>query len=381
MPGYSRGPISRSPPNEPRPTRSPTVIGLAVVDFGGPRADADLVPFLTRLFEDVLPGPGPLKRFAAPLVARRRAEAVREAYRRIGWSPLVPTHERQVAALRARLPASLPVASGMMFTPPEMDDAVRTLAEAGVDRLVVLPLFPHYSLATTGAAFGFLWEALGRAGHQDWPIRWIPAYPEHDAYLDAVADTVRTGVAATPGDPADPVHLLFTPHGLPLSFVQGRGDPYPDHVRATVRGVLARLGWTGPAHLGWQSRVGPSAWLTPSTPEVLASLARSGARRVCLVPVSFASEHIETLHEIDHEYRELAAQLGLHHFGRAPALSDHPRFVDALAALVTEAAADLGRYHCVRCLLPKQIEHRSRPACPNCRFVTPPWLRDFRGPP
>lgn len=354
------------------------MIGLAVVDFGGPQREAELVPFLTRLLADVLPGPRPVKEAMAPILARRRAATVGPNYERIGWSPLVPTHARQVAALRAALPPDLPVASGMMFTAPEMDDAVRALLGAGVDRLVVLPMFPHYSLATTGAAFGFLWEALVRAGRADLPIRWIPAYPEHPAYVAALADTVRQGLAATPGDAADPVHLVFTPHGLPVSFVQGRGDPYPDHVRTTVRATLAHLGWTGPAHVGWQSRVGPVAWLEPSTPTVLDAIARSGGRRVCLVPVSFASEHIETLHEIDIEYREHAHAVGIPHFGRAPAIGEHPRFVEALADLVREATADLSRYACVRCLLPKTEAHRKRATCPNCRFSFPPFLREFR---
>jgi ferrochelatase len=174
------------------------------------------------------------------------------------------------------------------------------------------------------------------------------------------------------------VHLVFTPHGLPVSFVQGRGDPYPDHVRTTVRATLAHLGWTGPAHVGWQSRVGPVAWLEPSTPTVLDAIARSGGRRVCLVPVSFASEHIETLHEIDIEYREHAHAVGIPHFGRAPAIGEHPRFVEALADLVREATADLSRYACVRCLLPKTEAHRKRATCPNCRFSFPPFLREFR---
>ncbi len=354
------------------------MIGLAVVDFGGPQGDAELVPFLTELLTDVLPGPRALKDVVAPLLARRRARTVGPNYAQIGWSPLVPTHRRQVDALRARLPADLPVASGMMFTAPTMDEMVGELLRAGVDRLVVLPMFPHYSLATTGAAFAFLWEALERAGRTDLPIRWIPAYPEHPAYLDALADTIRTGVAATPGDAADPVHLVFTPHGLPVSFVQGRGDPYPDHIRTTVRRVLAQLDWTGPAHVGWQSRVGPVAWLTPSTPDVLAEIARGGGRRVCLVPVSFASEHIETLHEIDIEYRELAGHLGIPHFGRAPALGAHPAFVEALADLVRTASVDLQRYSCVRCLLPKPTSHREQRTCPNCKFTFPPFLRGFR---
>lgn len=352
------------------------MIGVAVLDFGGPQGPDELVPFLTNLLTDVLPGPLPLKRLVAPRLAASRAKLVGPNYAQIGWSPLVPTHRRQVDALRAELgPDAPPLASGMMFTPPTMADAVAALRDAGVDRVVALPMFPHYSLATTQAAFSFFFEALGAAGWAHAPVRWIPAYPEHPEYVEALASTIRKGIEATPGPADEPVHLVFSPHGLPVSWVVDKGDPYPDHIRATVRAVIRHLGWTGPVHLGWQSRVGPVAWLTPSTPEVLDAIAGAGARRVCLVPISFASEHVETLHEIDIEYREHAHRAGIPHFGRAPALGTEPAFVRCLAALVREAAGDLARYECVRCLMPKPEAHRRRAGCPNCRFSNPPFLR------
>lgn len=365
-------------------TPTPKKLGIAVLDFGGPQGEGELVPFLTNLLNDVLPGPAAVKGLVAPAIARRRAKVVGPHYASIGWSPLVPTHMRQVAALREALGAALgdvpPLASGMLFTPPTMDDAVAGLRAAGVDTIVALPMFPHYSIATTQAAFSFLREAMVRAGVADLPVRWIPGYPEHPAYVEALAATIRAGVAATPGDPADPVHLVFTPHGLPVSWVVDRGDPYPEQIRASVRSVIRHLGWTGPYHIGWQSRVGPVAWLTPSTPDVLDAIAASGGRRVCLVPISFASEHIETLYEIDVEYREHAAKIGLTGFGRAPALGTEPAFVRCLADLVQTAIGSLDRYECVRCLMPKPDTHRRRASCPSCRFTFPAYLRDGRAP-
>jgi ferrochelatase len=352
------------------------MIGVAVLDFGGPQEEGELVPFLTNLLTDVLPGPMWLRRLAAPGIARSRAKRVGPNYQTIGWSPLVPTHRRQVAALREALGAECPpLASAMMFTAPTADQAVAELRSAGVDRIVALPMFPHYSLATTQASFSFFHEALVRAGMGDLPVRWIPGYPEHPLYVEALASTIRQGVEQTPGDPAEPVHLIFTPHGLPVSWVTRRGDPYPDQIRATMRAVIRHLGWTGPFHLGWQSRVGPVQWLTPSTPDVLADVARAGGRRVCLVPISFASEHIETLHEIDIEYREHAHHVGITDFGRAPALGTETGFVACLADLVQGAARDFDRYHCVRCLMPKDDAHRRKEKCPNCRFEFPAYLR------
>jgi len=318
--------------------------GIAVLDFGGPQRAAELVPFLTALLEDVLPGPHWLKRLVAPRLARARAKRVGPQYAAIGWSPLVPTHRLQVAALREALgPGAPPIVSGMMFTPPTMDDAVAGLRAAEVDRIVVLPMFPHPSLATTRAAFGFFTAALGRAGLGGLPTHWVEGYADHADYVAALAATIRVAVAATPGPVEEPVHLVFSPHGLPVSWVERRGDRYPEHVQRTVDAVLAVLRWTGPVHVGWQSRIGPVRWLEPSTPQVLGTIARAGGTRVCLVPVSFVSEHIETLYEIDVEYRRLARELGIPHFSRAKALGTEPAFVRCLADLARAGLARLDR--------------------------------------
>lgn len=350
--------------------------GLAILDFGGPTGPVELVPFLEKLLADVLPGPPALKRFLARRIAPARARLVQPNYETIGWSPLVQTHRLQVAALAERLgPEAPPMASGMLFTPPTMREATRALREQGVERIIALPLFPHYSFATTGAAFAHFWEAMRAEGMTGLPVHWIGAWFDHPLYIDALAATIREGVARTPGE--GELHLVFTPHGLPLSFVR-KGDPYPEQIRETARRVIRRLEWTGPWHLGWQSRLGPVKWLAPSTPEVLDRLAREGAKRVCLIPVSFAAEHIETLHEIDIEYADHARDVGIPHFGRAPALGLEPAFIACLADLVQQALAGFGQQSCVRCLHPRPIAVERRPGCPNCRFQTPDWRRESR---
>jgi len=354
-------------------------IGVALLDFGGPQGPDELVGFLRELLTDVLPGPKWLRATAAGFIAPRRAKSVGPNYEMIGWSPLVPTHMAQADALREALGDDAPpIASGMQFTPPTMDQCLDSLVARGVDRIVALPMYPHYSLATTGAAFNFFFEALERRGMKDTPVHYVPAYPEHPAYIEALAETIRKGVAALDGPDEEPVHLLFTPHGLPISFVE-RGDPYPQHIRATVRAVIRELGWRDPYHIGWQSRVGPVQWLTPGTPEVMRRIKDAGGRRICLVPISFAAEHIETLHEIDIEYREEADHMGIEFYGRAPALGLEPRFIDALADLTRDAMASFDRYSCVRCLIPKPEAHRRRPKCPNCRFAFPDWAREGWG--
>jgi len=356
-------------------------VGLAVLDFGGPTGPEELEPFLSALLEDVLPGPAAIKRVVAPRIARRRARIVGPNYEMIGWSPLVQTHRQQVDALAAELGDDAPpMASGMMFTDPSMKQCVEELLAHDIDGVIALPMFPHYSIATTQAAFSFFWDALREAGAAHLPVRWIPAYFDHPDYVEALANTIRAGVAAMDDDAPDdsPVHLVFTPHGLPVSWVQKRGDPYPEQIRASVRAVIRELGWTGPWHIGWQSRVGPVQWLVPATEDVLTDLAGRGVTRVCMVPISFAAEHIETLHEIDIEYREEATHAGIRQFGRAPALGLEPAFIRCLADRVRDAMATRPSLSCVRCLEPKAQAWRRRGACVNCRFSLPPYLADSR---
>lgn len=357
------------------------MLGVAVLDFGGPQGREELLPFLTNLLTDVLPGPMAIRSMVAPRIARARAAKVLPNYEAIGWSPLVPTHRKQVDALRALLeaemgPSAPVIASGMMFTPPTMDDAVAELLSKGVDQIVAIPMFPHYSLATTQAAFSFFYDALVRKGRKDLPVRWMPGYPEHPLYIEALVGTIREGLAATPGDPSEPIHLVFTPHGLPISWVTDRGDPYPEQIRASVRAAIRAMSIEGPYHIGWQSRVGPVRWLSPSTEEVIDAVAKAGGKRICMVPIAFASEHIETLHEIDIEYRDHARKVGVESFGRAPALGLREPFIRCLADLVREGSRSFHRYECVRCLMPKDDSHRRRPSCPNCRFRLPAFLRE-----
>jgi len=352
-------------------------LGIAVLNFGGPKGPDELVPFLTELLADVLPGPMLIKKVAAPYIARSRSKLVGPNYEEIGWSPLVDVHDQQIAALKEELQEDIPLASGMMFTPPTMASCVAELLEQGVDTVIAISMFPHYSLATTHAAFSFFHQALVDAEKPDLPVHWIPAYFDHPDYISALAATIREGVDQIGGD--GPIDLLFTPHGLPHSFVH-RGDPYPDQIRESVRRVIEVLAWTDPWHLGWQSRVGPVKWLSPSTPDMLERLAASGRQRVLLVPISFVSDHIETLHEIDIEYRELAEKAGIEHFTRAPALGLQPDFIRCLANRIKDARKRIDQYRCVRCLHPKGDEHRTRAGCTACHFQTPAYLRESRYP-
>lgn len=345
--------------------------GLLVINFGGPQSEAELAPFLEELFMDVLPLPDLFKRFAAGRIAKARVGRVAPSYAQIGWSPLVPSTREQVDALRDLLgPEGPEVAMGMMLSPPSLRTAVRDLLDRGVDSIVALALFPQWSFATSGAAFDRLDDALEAEGVRDLPLHRVPAFFGHPGYVRALAKTIQRGLENLPGD--GPVDLLFSPHGLPLSLLR-RGDPYPEQVRITVRAVLEELQWDGPAHVGWQSRVGPVKWLEPSTEHETKRLGKEGRQRVLVIPVAFVGEHIETLHELDIELAAIARESGIPHFGRAPALGMEPIFIECLADLARQGIARFGKDSCVRCTLPITPGY-VKGRCAACRFVPPQHL-------
>lgn len=345
--------------------------GVALLNFGGPRTADEVEPFLYNLFADrdviQLPVGRRIQERIARRVARRRAPEVTHQYEAIGYSPLVPVSLRQADALRAALRGRGflgPLAVGMRYTAPWTRDAVAELKAGGVDSIVALALYPHYSIATTGSSFNDLTRCLVAAGMGDVPVHHVPAWFHHPGYLSAMAARIRAGVEALGGD----VHLLFSAHGLPSSYVR-KGDPYQGQVQETVRSVLRELRWGGGASLAWQSRVGPVRWLAPSTEGALAALGAAGVTTLLVVPVSFVGDHIETLYEIDVTYREVARAAGITRFALMPPLDDHPDLVACLADQVQGALR--GERVCVRCALPREDAWHYARRCPDCHFRKP----------
>jgi protoporphyrin/coproporphyrin ferrochelatase len=194
---------------------------------------------------------------------------------------------------------------------------------------VALTLYPHYSMATTGSSAGELSRVMKRRGVK-LPLERIDVWYDHPGYLDALA--LRAKEALARFAPDSPPTLLVSAHGLPKHFIEA-GDPYCEHIRITMEGVLARLPKL-PHVLGYQSRVGPVEWIGPTTDEVIRTLAHDGVKDVLVLPISFVSDHIETLYEIDMLYADQARALGITNFRRVESLNDFPPFLDALAGLV-----------------------------------------------
>jgi ferrochelatase len=247
-----------------------------------------------------------------------------------GRSPIRLLTERQAraleAALRPEIEATCVIA--MRYWHPFTAEAARALDALPLDRLVLLPLYPQYSFATTGSSLKE-WHRLW--SRNELPVSVIREFYAQPNYVQAV--TEKIAISLTHFDSPDEVVLVFSAHGLPQSFVE-RGDPYERQVQETVRLVMARGGWPNRQLLCFQSKVGRQRWLEPSLRDVVQQLAAEKCRQVLVCPISFVTEHIETLHEINIEEREVAVALGIEQFEMVPAVGDSPKFISALAELV-----------------------------------------------
>jgi len=319
---------------------SKTKLGVVLFQLGGPDSPEAVEPFLYNLFCDPdiinFPLAWMARRPLAWWIARRRAQVVRDHYNAIGGqSPIRLLTERQARKLEAALAGEFDVRCwvAMRYWRPLTGQAAAAVRAASLDRLVLLPLYPQYSFATTVSSLKE-WERVYRPAADGPAVRVIDEFHTHPLYIQAVAERIATSL--THFDKPGEAHLVFSAHGLPLSLIE-RGDPYQRHVQETVGAVLACGGWPNEHTLCYQSRVGRQKWLEPSLHDTIERLARQGERHLLVVPISFVTEHIETLHEINIETRAEALSAGVQQFEMVPAVGDSPRFIRALEDLVRSA--------------------------------------------
>lgn len=311
--------------------------GILLLNLGGPQRLEDVRPFLVNLFSDrqiIRLGPPWLQPILARIIAWRRAPKSMANYRRIGGgSPILEKTREQARALEGALAGDGDFVARpcMRYWHPFADRVLGEMVAAGAGELIALPLYPHYSIATTGSSLADLHRANARLGF-DLPVREIHDWPTAADYVACLAGRIEEGLAGFDGEP---VELLYSAHSLPVQFIT-EGDPYVDHLQQTIRAVEKVTGKEG--RLCYQSRSGPVEWLGPSTPEVIRETAARGGKNLLVVPLSFVSDHVETLYEIDIEYRQMAEELGLR-FAVTRALNDDPQFIAALRRLVLDACA------------------------------------------
>ena len=312
-------------------------VAVVLFNLGGPDSPAAVRPFLYNLFKDpaIIGAPALIRYPLAAFISTTREKTAQANYAIMGGaSPLLPETRAQAQALEAVLAEAHPrdeirVVVAMRYWKPFADEAARAVAAFRPDEIVLLPLYPQYSTTTTASSladWAKAWRGPGR-------VRTVCCYPTATGLIEAHVKRI-TETWDKAGRPSG-LRLLFSAHGLPEKVVAG-GDPYQAQIEATAAAVAARLpqfpDWT----VCYQSRVGPLKWLGPATD---AEIRRAGAeaRGVIITPIAFVSDHVETLVELDHEYAEVAKDVGCAPYLRAPALGIEPAFVETLARAVATA--------------------------------------------
>ncbi|WMT58079.1 ferrochelatase [Truepera radiovictrix] len=358
-------------------TRGPT--GIVMMNLGGPKNLDEVQPFLLKLFEDREIIQLPAQNVLGPFIAKRRTKSVQDNYRDIGGgSPILKWTREQGEGMCRRLDAMSPETAphkfyvAFRYIDPFTEDALRAMHEDGVTRAVAFTQYPQFSCATTGSSLNEVWRAARRLGLQS-AFQWsvIDRWPTHPRFIEAMTETVKQGLEQFSERDRDDVVIVFSAHSLPLSVIN-RGDAYPAEVGATTHEVMKRLGYAYEYLISYQSEVGPVPWLGPSTETVIEELGHKKRRNVLVVGIAFTSDHIETLHELDIEYGELAHKVGITNYKRAPALNGLPLFQDALAEIVYEhlqsgeACSKMYGFRCPGCVNP-QCRNILNPVAPYKR--------------
>ena len=304
-------------------------VGVMLLAFGGPDSLDSVEPFMERLMQGRRPTPEIITR-------------AKEKYRLIGGkSPLLEITQGQADALEIKLnkicgeSCKFKTYVGMRYWYPFIEEATEQMVSNGITKAFAISMSPHNSQASTGA---YVEEINRIVSEKNLSIRieMIEGMYKNPTFIEAVAEKINSALGRFPKNKREDIQLIFSAHSLPVSYIEA-GDPYVEELSETVQYLLKRLGpvsW----HIAYQSKgTIPGAWLSPTVEDVLREIAQNKHKEVLLVPVGFASDHVETLWDLDILHKKQAEDLGLK-YERSDALNDSPKFIEALASMVLEAA-------------------------------------------
>jgi ferrochelatase len=317
-------------------------IAVVLFNLGGPDSKEAIEPFLKNFFTDpnIIRLPLFLRTFIAGRIAAKRSK--REAgvsYGELGdKSPLLENSQAQAALLEHHLNADgktdNKVFICMRYWHPMAPEVAQAVKDYDPSHIVLLPLYPQFSTTTTRSSFQ-AWDAAGDDIDLMIPTSVICCYPFEDGFINASADNIKTVYETALRETGKKPRLLLSAHGLPESVIKD-GDPYQWQCEQSAARIAAA---TGIENLDWQicyqSRVGPMKWIQPSTEEALHKAAADNVP-VIILPHAFTQEHVETLVEIEIEYRHVATKIGVPGFYRVPTVSTHPAFIEGLVKIVQE---------------------------------------------
>ncbi len=320
------------------PSAKEEKIAIILLNLGGPDCLKAVKPFLFNLFYDpaIMALKNPLRWLAAKSISSKRAPIARKIYQKIGGkSPLLAQTRQQAAALEATLKAEegryYKCFIAMRYWYPFAEETVEEVKKFNPDRLVLLPLYPHYSITTVGSSL-IDWQCKAQQAGLNIPYRVVKDYADEPGYIAAHVAMIREKL--TQVDHPEEYRILYSAHGLPEKIIAA-GDPFRLRTEASCRAIQQQLGH--PDHvICFQSRVGPLTWIKPYSDD---EINRAGAdgKSVIVVPISFVSEHSETLVELDMDYREIARQAGVKDYIRVATVGCHDSYISALAKLTRDA--------------------------------------------
>lgn len=304
---------------------------VVILNLGGPDSLEAIEPFLYNLFSDrdIFKLPFGQKLFAK-VISSRRAPKVSKEYELIGGkSPINEWTEIQRKMLQEKLQTydeNIRVFTAMRYWNPLTKEVAEKIKAQNFDRIVLLPLYPHNSISTTGSSFNE-WDRCFTATNEK--VLRVDNYRTNSSYIAAINERIDKTILRFPEEVRKEIQLVFSAHGTPVSMVKN-GDPYSHHIKETVDKVMEERNYTHPHHLCYQSKVGPVKWLTPATDTMIEDLANAGKKHLLIIPISFVSDHVETSFELDIEYRHVADQFNIENYIVMEGLNDSKLFIEAL---------------------------------------------------
>ena len=329
------------------PSKSSASRAVVLLQLGGPDSLDAVQPFLHNLFVDPdiidLPGAFLFRRALARFISTRRAPKVQELYRNIGGrSPILSETQKQAESLKELLSKKgqdVPVEIAMRYWHPFTEETIKKLLSAGIQEVVLLPLYPHYSRATTGSSLREWDRVANDLGARHISTKIVEPYFDHPLYICSLVERVEQAIQRVPPGQKSKVHLVFSAHGTPMKLVRD-GDPYSQQIRRTYELVVEQGRFGLPHHLCFQSKVGPQKWLEPSLTQTIDSLGDQGVSHMIVNPLAFVTDHIETLYEINIEARHQAHERGITYFDMTAPLTSSALFIECLGDLVLNKFAD-----------------------------------------
>jgi ferrochelatase len=309
-------------------------IAVVLFNLGGPDSLHAVQPFLENLFNDPDIFKIPFQKALAKFISKKRAPKVQNEYELIGGSsPINMWTEKQRLMLQADLLKNnidAEVFVAMRYWKPLTNETAEIVSTKKFDKIILLPLYPHFSISTTGSSFNE-WKRVYKSETSN--LIYINSYPINQYYVGAINQRIDEALLNFPEAKREIVQLVFSAHGTPVSYVK-KGDPYSGQIKETIEAVMKLRNHSHDYHLCFQSKVGPAKWLEPSTPNKIKELSLKGKKHLLVIPISFVSDHVETAFELNIEYRHVADESGIENYVVMNGLNDSQLFIQALSDLV-----------------------------------------------